>query len=100
MRLGLDWLLLTLFECMAAKLAILKGPCRYMVYTWGPKGFPYTYFKAQVYPIYLHGPFGNYDIHDDGTFLSDRHASGFARQNAEGLQSSLSFRIEGLGLRV
>ena len=35
-----------------------KGPCRYMVYTFGPKGFPYTYFKAQVYPIYLHGPFG------------------------------------------
>ena len=32
-RLGLDWLLLTLFECMAAKLAIPKGPCRYMVYT-------------------------------------------------------------------
>ena len=29
-----------------------------MVYTQGPKGFPYTYFKAQVYPIYLHGPFG------------------------------------------
>ena len=22
------------------------------------RGFPYTYFKAQVYPIYLHGPFG------------------------------------------
>ena len=21
-------------------------------------GFPYAYFKAQVYPIYLHGPFG------------------------------------------
>ena len=35
-----------------------KGPCRYMVYNSGPKGFPYTYFKAQVYPIYLHGPFG------------------------------------------
>ena len=30
---------------------IPKGPCRYMVYTWGPKGFPYTYFKGQVYPI-------------------------------------------------
>ena len=21
-------------------------------------GLPYTYFKVQVYPIYLHGPFG------------------------------------------
>ena len=29
-----------------------------MVSTYGPKGFPYTYFKAQVYPIYLHRPFG------------------------------------------
>ena len=25
----------------------------------GPKGFPCTYFKTQVYPIYLHGPFGS-----------------------------------------
>ena len=29
-----------------------------MVYTQGPKGFPYTYFKAQVCTIQLHGPFG------------------------------------------
>ena len=29
-----------------------------MVYAQGPKGFPYAYCKAQVYPIYLHGPFG------------------------------------------
>ena len=35
-----------------------KGPCRCMVYTLGPEGFPYTYLKAQVYTIYLHGPFG------------------------------------------
>ena len=42
-----------------------KGPCRYMVYTWGPKGFPYTYFKAQVYTIDLHGPFGCGNLRDD-----------------------------------
>ena len=30
--------------------ASAKGPCRYMVYTWGPKGF--------LYPICLRGPFG------------------------------------------
>ena len=24
----------------------------------GPKGFPYNYFKAHVYTIELHGPFG------------------------------------------
>ena len=27
-------------------------------YTLGLKGFPCTYFKAQVYTIQLHGPFG------------------------------------------
>ena len=43
---------------MHKSVKLPKGPCRYMVYTWGPKGFPYTYFKAQVYPIHLHGPFG------------------------------------------
>ena len=30
----------------------------FMVYTEGPKGFPYSYFGAQVYTIQLHGPFG------------------------------------------
>ena len=25
-----------------------KGPCRYIVYTWGLKRFPYNYFAAQV----------------------------------------------------
>ena len=30
------------------KGGIPKGPCRYMVYTRGQKGFPYTYFKAQL----------------------------------------------------
>ena len=29
-------------------IAIPKGPCRYMVYTLGPKRFPYTYFEASV----------------------------------------------------
>ena len=28
-----------------------KGPCSYIVYTLGPKGFPERYFK-------LHGPWG------------------------------------------
>ena len=35
-----------------------KGPCRYIVYTLGTKGFSNTYFRAKVYTIYLHGPFG------------------------------------------
>ena len=53
MRSGLE----DLWETKEALLTP-KGPCRYMVYTQGPKGFPYTHFWAQVYTIQLHGPFG------------------------------------------
>ena len=30
--------------------------CRHIVYTEGPKVFPYTYVGAHVYSVYLHGP--------------------------------------------
>ena len=29
-----------------------------IVYTWGPKGSPYTNYGAQVYTEWLHGLFG------------------------------------------
>ena len=61
----------TLWRCRLACLApFSKGLCRYMVYTWGPKGFPYTYLKAQVCPIYLHGAFGFATELDNGFRLA------------------------------
>ena len=35
-----------------------KGPCRNIVCTWGPQGFPCNDGRAPVYTIELHGPFG------------------------------------------
>ena len=35
-----------------------KGPCNYNSIYLGPKGFPYNYSMAQVYIMWVHGPFG------------------------------------------
>ena len=65
---------------------------------WYPKGFPYTYFKAQVYPIYLHGPFGFMNIYHvlgwDGGFL-ERDLL-FSFNNARG-HGCLQGHFDGLG---
>ena len=35
-----------------------KGPCTQIVYTLGPMYLYREYFKAKVYPIWVHGPLG------------------------------------------
>ena len=40
-----------LFRPTCPPLQAPKGPCSYMVYTQGSKGFAYTYFKGKVYTI-------------------------------------------------
>ena len=32
--------------------------CRYMVYAWGPKGFPHDHSRANIHNIGLNGAFG------------------------------------------
>ena len=75
-------------------IGIPKGLCRYMVYTYGPKGFPYTYFKAQVYPIYLHRPFG----HGENQVRSA--AAAVNERQTLVMNDRPRFRVQGSGCRV
>ena len=45
-------------SCLLIRNSACKPLCRYIIYTYGPKGLPHNCFKAQVYPVQLHGPFG------------------------------------------
>ena len=63
----------TICRSVDGAMAIPKGPCTLLLYTWAPKSLYRKYFKAQVYNNEVHGPLGYFFANQElqGGILSD-----------------------------